>query len=132
MRVCKSYQELKGLIPKDSDKVSVEHLMNPQEVTKALLHFITPEKDSDSYMDVNCYKVRTYDEDGDPNLIQYLFKMTTKNDGSFTLSYTDSPIHGSSQADLEILYSLYPYIYHLTPEVLDKKKLVVPSGSEIH
>lgn len=127
----KTFEELLGSLPEVTKRLHVEVLDNIEGEAMAILHFLTPEVDKGSYMDVDIYKVRTRGEDGTAVLIQYMMKMSTKADGSWTLSFTDSPVHGETMEELSIVYSVFPYVYGITPEKITRS-IQVPEGYEIH
>lgn len=127
----KTLKELLDSLPEVTQRLHVEVLDNIDGRAMAILHFLTPEVDKGSYMDVDIYRVRTRDEDGTAVLIQYMMKMSTKADGSWTLSFTDSPVHGETMEELSIVYSVLPYVYGITPEKLTRS-IQVPESFEIH
>lgn len=127
----KTFKELLDSLPEVTKRLHVEVLDDIEGRAMALLHFLTPEGDKGSYMDVDIYRVRTRDEDGAAVLIQHMMKMSTKADGSWTLSFTDSPVHGETMEELAIVYSVLPYVYGITPEKITGS-IQIPESFEIH
>lgn len=127
----KTYESLLQTVPKVADRPHIEDLSTVEGEVMAVLHYLTPGYDEHQYMDVDVYKTRNWKADGSPDLIQHLFKISNKVDGSFNLQFTDSPIYGKDMDDLIKMYSLFPYVYGITPERL-KQSVQPVRGDLVH
>lgn len=114
------FEDFVATVPKDGE-IHFEYLHDIDDKALALVHFVTPAKDRFKYMDVDVYKIRTWNKDGSPDFIQHFFTMNNKFDGEFTLSFTQSPVKGTGMAELENLYSLMPYVYTITPDKISNR-----------
>lgn len=127
----KTFEQLNKVIDENNDRVNLELLEDEEGKVLAILHYITPDKDREDYVDVVAYRVRTYDEEGKPDLIQDLMKFSNSRDGKFMIHFTHSPVGGNSFRDIEVIFRMFPFLYSLAPEDLLKRPIAQKAPVEM-